>query len=98
RIAGEFEEDIVQRWPPQGQVAHRDALMAQGPRRVSQQVESVPADREGELVWSLGRLRVAAADRGKCVPGPLPVGGGCQLHLQNLPAHTILELIAGPFG
>jgi hypothetical protein len=94
RISGQLEEDVVERGPPQGQVAHGDALPAKRGRRIGQQLETVAADRARELVRSLRGLRIAAANRGERLLGALPVGGVAQLDLQDLAPYTILELVA----
>ena len=96
RLAGQLEEDVVERRSAQADVADADPGATELGGGLLDEDEALPRRRQGQPVRPLILLRSAAADakeRGLGLVTLLHVG---QLDLEDLAADAVFELVARP--
>ena len=97
RLTGQLEEDVVERRAPQAHVADADAGVTKRCCRLLDEDEALARRREGQPVRTPVLLRGAAADLRERRLGLVTLRDVGQLHLEDLAADAVLELVTGPF-
>ena len=89
-----MQEHVVERRPPQAEVAHRDPRLSQSRGSILDQLETVARHGKGQLVEAVAGLWLTAADRPEHHRCLLALPRTRQLDLEDLAAHAVLELAA----
>jgi hypothetical protein len=93
--ARELQEYVIQGGTAQPEVADAYLCETQLGGGVLDQLEAIPGRRERQLVGPVARVGIPAADPRQHGLSPFALRGVGQLDLEDLPAHAILELVAG---
>src|SRR5581483_3935344 len=97
RLAGELQEDVVERRAPQAEVADADPGVAKRGGGLLDEDEALPRRRERQSVRTPILLGGSAADPSERFLGFATLAHVGQLDLEDLAANAVLELVAGPF-